>query len=109
MADSYMRSDRLRQLRKHHGYSQGELADLVHIGERQIWRYENGETEPDGDTIARIAKILETSTDYLLGLIDDPTPYRISEHGLSKIEQAAVEAWRRGDVIEAIKVILSGV
>jgi transcriptional regulator with XRE-family HTH domain len=103
-----MRSERLRLLRKNQGYSQGELADAVNIGERQIWRYENEETEPDGVTVARIARVLETSTDYLLGLTDDPTPHTMQESDLTKQERAALSAWRRGDIVGAIKVIVSG-
>jgi len=59
---------------------------------------------PLSDAIARIAQALNTSTDYLLGLIDDPTPYTVNID-LSPTEEAIIAAWRRGDRLEAIKVI----
>jgi transcriptional regulator with XRE-family HTH domain len=37
----------------------------------QIYRYEKGKGEPSADYLARIARQLEVSTDYLLGLSDD--------------------------------------
>lgn len=102
-----MRGDRLREMRLKLGYSQETLAEMINIGNRQIWRYENGETEPDGITVARIARSLSVSTDYLLGLTDDPLPYVMKESDLTHRERQALAAWRSGDVVSAIKVILS--
>lgn len=36
--------------------------------------YENGKREPDVGTIAKMAKALDTTADYLLGATDDPSP-----------------------------------
>lgn len=36
--------------------------------------YENGKREPDVGTIAKMAKTLDTTADYLLGATDDPSP-----------------------------------
>lgn len=36
--------------------------------------YENGKREPDVDTIAKMAKRLDTTIDYLLGNTDNPNP-----------------------------------
>lgn len=100
-----MYGERLRYLRIKKGYSQETLADMVNIGNKQIWRYENQETEPDGITVARIAKALDTSTDYLLGLTDDPSPAGTGSE-LSKRERVVIDAWRRGDVVAAIRGIV---
>jgi transcriptional regulator with XRE-family HTH domain len=101
-----MRGDRLRSLRNKQGYTQEELSVLVNIGSRQIWRYENGETSPDGDTLGSIAKVLSTSADYLLGLTDDPTPNNEVLVQLSSTERAIIAALRRGEKYEAIKTIV---
>src|SRR4051812_37047705 len=63
--------DRLRKIRDKRGLSQRELARLCNIGEAQIYRYENSKGEPSADYLARIARQLEVSTDYLLGLSGD--------------------------------------
>lgn len=100
-----MRGDRLARLREDRGISQVELALELGIGQQQIWRYENGKTEPDGEMVARIAIYLNVSTDYLLGITDYPHPYIEGE--LTPKEREAVAAWRRGERFEAIKVIVS--
>jgi transcriptional regulator with XRE-family HTH domain len=100
-----MDGNRLREIRLQAGHTQESLAELLGVGIRQIWRYEKNETEPSGDMVARLARALNTSADYLLGLIDDPAPSHIED--LSPKERAAVAAWRRGDVREAIKAIVN--
>ncbi len=96
---------RLRQLREDHGYSQRELAEKIGVAGLQIIRYETGKNDATGDVLARIAQCFEVSVDYLLGLTDNPAPQ--ITHGLTPRERAAIEAWRRGDYREAIKVIVS--
>lgn len=100
-----MRGDRLKELRTQAGHSQESLAELLGIGNRQIWRYENGQTEPDGEIIARIAQELNVSSDYLLGLTDDATPYNLRD--LSLKERSVVAAMRRGDLTAVLKAIVS--
>lgn len=99
-----MRGDRLRELRLATGHSQESLAQVLGIGQKQIWRYENEETEPDGETIALIAKTLNISADYLLGLSDEPRPL-YTQSDLSPKEVAVIQSWRKGKFLEAIKVI----
>lgn len=101
-----MRSDRLAQIREARRISQAELAEMVGLGMQQIYRYENGKTKPDGDVVARIAKVLEVSTDYLLGLTDSPVPYINAD--LTEHERRALNAWRRGEKYEAIREIVEG-
>jgi transcriptional regulator with XRE-family HTH domain len=99
-----MRGDRLRQLREKSGYTQSELAEILKMGSRQVWRYENGATEPDGTTIAIIAKTLNVSADYLLGLSDDPVPH-LRIDNMTEDERRVVAAMRAGEKLEAIRVI----
>jgi transcriptional regulator with XRE-family HTH domain len=101
-----MRGDRLKQIRLIRGHTQESLAELLGIGNRQIWRYENNETEPDGETVARLAQALDVSSDYLLGISDDEQP-NLSSSDLKPQERVAITAWRRGDKFEAIKAIVN--
>jgi transcriptional regulator with XRE-family HTH domain len=102
-----MRGDRLRDLREKQGKTQDELAEQLGIASLQIYRYENGKTRPDGDTVARIAVALNTSTDYLLGLTDDPIPMGVFQSKLSVKERAIIIALRQGLNYEAIKAIVT--
>jgi transcriptional regulator with XRE-family HTH domain len=73
----------------------------------QIWRYEAGKTDPSGDVLARMARILDVSVDYLLGLTNDPLPLGLMESDLTPKERAIIAALREGRNDEAIKVIVS--
>lgn len=100
-----MRNDRLRDLRQIRGYSQEYLARQIGIGNQQVWRYENGNQVPSSEVVAKIAQALDTSADYLLGLTDDPLPLSVREV-LSPDEEEAIAAWRRGDKLYAIRIII---
>jgi len=100
-----MISSRLREARTQLGHTQESLAEMLDIDVRQIWRYENGETEAKGTMIVRIAKALHVSADWLLGLSDDPSPIGL-DGNLSLKERIAISAWRKGDRLRAIKSII---
>ncbi len=68
------RYDRIYELRKAQGMTQGQLAEKCGITQNQISRYERGAITPLADVLATIAAALDTSADYLLGLTDAPTP-----------------------------------
>lgn len=59
-------SERLRQLRKNRDWSQGQLAQKVHIDTQRISKYERGLSTPTLETLVGISKALEVSLDYLL-------------------------------------------
>ncbi|AVD34750.1 helix-turn-helix domain-containing protein [Clostridioides difficile] len=63
--------DRIANLRKELDINQKELATKVGITEASLSRYENNLREPKSEIIVRLAKALETSTDYLLGVNDN--------------------------------------
>lgn len=99
-----LQGDRVRQLRESKGYSRAKLAEIVGVGTSQIERHESGENDATGEVIARYAKCFGVNTDYLLGLTDDPAMN--VNHALNIQEAAALAAWRRGQRLEAIKVIV---
>lgn len=99
-----LRGDRVRQLRELKGYSRAKLAEIVGVGTSQIERHESGENDATGEVIARYAKCFGVNADYLLGLTDNAA-MNISQT-LNVQEAAALLAWRRGQRLEAIKVIV---
>ena len=58
--------ERVKQLRKEQGWSQGELAERVGGDPAQISRYENGRITPSADAVVKLAEVFDVSTDYLL-------------------------------------------
>lgn len=101
-----MRGDRIRRLREELHWTQDMLSERIELPVLAINRYENNKTAPSVDKIAKIAEALGCSVDYLLGLTDDPTPKRLEVTELSAKERIALSAWRRGDRVKAVKVIL---
>ena len=55
-------SERLRQLREKHGYTQKQLADAVHLSKNAICNYEK-----NVETLMSFADIFNVPVDYLLG------------------------------------------
>lgn len=63
---------RLSELRKTKGVSQQVVADFVDVDRSTYSRYENGEVRPDINTITKLAGYFGVSTDYLLGIDNQP-------------------------------------
>lgn len=63
---------RIRDLREDHDKTQQEIADVLNMHRSVYRRYESGERETPVWVIVKLAKYYHVSTDYLLGLTDDP-------------------------------------
>lgn len=59
-------SDRLAALRKQRGLTQDGLADLIGITKTQVYRYENGTSQPTLDVIKKLAVALSVTSDQLV-------------------------------------------
>lgn len=60
----------LKRLRKKHNLSQQKLADILHVSQQSVYKYENGITSPDIETLVRMADFFNTSIDYLVEYTD---------------------------------------
>lgn len=63
----------LKKIREAKNLTQQKIADMLNIQRPTYTRYENGEREPDFETVLKLSEILEVSVDYLLGKTDIPT------------------------------------
>ena len=68
---------RIRILRQDLGFNQGELVNElakqgIDVGRSYISELERTDKVPSGTVLAGLAKVLGTTTDYLLMLTDDP-------------------------------------
>ena len=63
---------RIKELRQNMGLSQSELASKLNCTQAALSQYESGNREPGLRDLKTIAKHLDTTTDYLLGLTDIP-------------------------------------
>jgi transcriptional regulator with XRE-family HTH domain len=64
--------DRLRYLRKKKGLTQLELGKKLGKAMSTISGYETDNAEPDIDTIIDMAKILDTTVEFFLGVSKEP-------------------------------------
>lgn len=63
---------RLRDMREDHDLTQQKLAEYLGMPQPQYFRYEQGLRDIPTDILIQLAKLYNTTTDYLLGLTDDP-------------------------------------
>jgi transcriptional regulator with XRE-family HTH domain len=63
---------RIKRLRKSIGMTQKDLGEKLGLAISTISGYELGTSEPDIDTINRMSKIFDCSTDYILGNVGNP-------------------------------------
>lgn len=95
--------------------NQAQLAERVGIVQNQVSRYERGHNEPPADLVARLARALNTSADYLLGLSNiahpgaepdphpDLTPTQIEM--LTLMETQSKQAQQK--LLEAVRLLLA--
>lgn len=84
---------RLKRLREKRGLSQRELARLCNLGEQAIWRMENNQGDTSADAVARVARQLRVSIDFLMGLSEKETG-QLNSSSLTPDEQAVIDAYR---------------
>ena len=66
---------RIKDLREDHDLTQAAVAEYLHIKQNTYSQYENGQRQIPIASLILLAKLYETSTDYILGLTDERRPY----------------------------------
>ena len=72
MFDIKIFGERLRAAREQKGISQKSVAELLEVTRTQISDIENGKTGTSMARLVTLAEFYHVSTDYLLGITDDP-------------------------------------
>ena len=70
-----MNIERLKEIREDKDYKQMEIAKYLKVTQAQYSRYEMGINTMPIEKIALLAKLYDTSIDYLMGLTDERKPY----------------------------------
>lgn len=89
-------------MRKERGINQQRLAVELNVTQAMISKYELGLSEPDIETICRIAEFFGVSSDYLLEISNEKIS--ISSHGLSDTEKEILFGFKRLDGIQKAKL-----
>ncbi len=63
---------RIKDLREDHDMSQQQVADYLNMKQPQYSRYERGLRDIPTDVLIKLARLYNTTTDYLLGITNEP-------------------------------------
>ena len=66
-------AQRISALRKKAGISQKQLGEVIGVSNKAICTMEIGTRETTFEKLVLLAEFFHVSTDYLLGITDDPT------------------------------------
>lgn len=95
--------ERLRRRRQDLGFSLGQVGEYEGITPQYLSNLENGRNEPNvWSLLQRLAKRYRTTTDYLLGLTDDPDPVRAA----NREQEAALLAQLPGHERAIVRTLL---
>lgn len=65
-------SERIKSLRVKCNWRQKDVASKLEITESAYGYYEQGRREPSNDTLKQLSEIFGVTSDYLLGITDNP-------------------------------------
>jgi transcriptional regulator with XRE-family HTH domain len=80
-----MKKSRLRELRTNAKKTQVDMAKFLGVTRQGYGSYENEITEPDNNTLLKLADYFDVSTDYLLGRTDNP----LTENKMNRVLNTA--------------------
>lgn len=91
--------ERLKMLRNKKGLSQKELTERLNLNRSTYARYETSTTQPDYDTLKKLAEFHGVTTDYILGHevkdIDSMTEEEIDEEIKEIMKE--VDVWYKNE------------
>lgn len=97
------KGDRIRDLRRAKGITQLEMAKMLSTTKQTISKYENGiVTNIPSDRIEALAKILETTPEYILGWEEEKP---VTEDGLTENQRKLIDFAERLSDDQAEKVL----
>ena len=73
-------TQRMRELREDNDKKQEEIAIELKITRQQYQLYESGKRKLPIDKLIKLSKFYDVTTDYILGLTNDPKPYNNNQH-----------------------------
>lgn len=98
----------LKLLRTKRNLSQQELANILHVSQQSIYKYENDITTPDLNTLIDMADYFHTSIDYLVGYssishkIEPVTETSLNEQELTVIHNFRKLSIKNASLMEAL-------
>lgn len=100
--------NKIAELRTKAGITQKEFGKMLNVGQTTVSSWENGKSEPSFDTLQKIAEILDTSVDEILG---NPAPTRyilttdLKEESMSMLTELVAAFMEELPDYEKIRII----
>ena len=83
--------DRLKELRKSKKLTKVQVSEMIDVQQGTYSRWENGTLEPNLEAVVKLAKLFDTTTDYLLGKTIystlDVIPHSITRIDMKKLKE----------------------
>jgi len=100
-----MLGEKIKQLRKDKDITQSDLARIMGVSQQAVARWEVNRSEPDNETMRRLASFFGVSADYLLGL---PVHLRAdTERHTDNVQLAAILRRLQADINTAFDAAIS--
>lgn len=98
----YEIGNRLRMFRKECGFTQEQLAQMIHVTKGRVSNWEQGINRPDADVLGDICRALNVSPSDLLDV-------HLSEDELNTLERKVIKAYRTKVELQPAVNILLGI
>ena len=79
MRNEVLKYERIRNLRIDKGFTQAQIAEMLHVKQNTYCQYEIGVLNYPLDVVVKLALFYDVSIDYLVCITDDPRPYKRSK------------------------------
>lgn len=105
--------EKLRLLREEEGLSQSALAKALGVSQSAVAQWEAGTRKPTAQAIVAIARMFDTSADFILGLVDEKLRLVPYYKGLDEKGQTFMQAYsqlsaeKKNAVGEIVRLFLS--
>ena len=84
--------NRLKELRKQQNLTQSYVANCLGINQNNVSDWENDKTRPEYENLAKLSKLYDTTTDYILGIEnEDGTKNIINSFNNSNINNSNIK------------------
>ena len=100
--------ERLKQLREAKGLTQLRLAMELNVSQETISGYEIGKAVPPAEMLVKLADVLDSSVDYILGRTDIKSTLRASELNEQEAEILAILRKQPQDKRTFVYVMIKG-
>ena len=87
-----MFAERLKALRKKHGYTQVSLAETLGVSKGTVAMWETGKRTPDFETLIKLSDLFDVRTDYILGKSNDASSAKLSDDDIEQLGRWELES-----------------